>query len=229
MVAALDLKVVKDGIRLKLTVPYKSIISAGVWVDFLLNCGQYVHRILARVFPSLHKELTLGMPWLVMDDPDISWRNRTVAFQQKGSFAQLPIVRPAGNIPQVDEINMCGAEQMFPWFQMRKVERAFVGFIRDVPGEGANSGKSVDMETAVADSGQQPMESNMESTFRSDIPESIKPVLSEFKDVFPVGLLAGRPPIRLGHEFKIGLQDETLPLHSPVYKLSPMELVKSKR
>ena len=53
------------------------------------------------------------------------------------------------------------------------------------------------------------MESNVESTFRSDMPESIKAVLSEFKDVFPVDLPAGRPPVRLGHEFKIDLQDDT--------------------
>ena len=51
----------------------------------------------------------------------------------------------------------------------------------------------------------------MESTFCSDIPESIKAVLNEFKDVFPVDLPAGRPPVRLGHEFKIDLQDDTPP------------------
>ena len=58
----------------------------------------------------------MGMPWLVMEDPDISWRNRTVAVQQKGSFIQLPLLRLAGNIPQVDEINMCSAKQMSRWF-----------------------------------------------------------------------------------------------------------------
>ena len=72
-------------------------------------------------------------------------------------------------------------------------------------GEAENSGKSVNLETAVADSRQKPMESNVESTFRLDMPESIKAVLSEFKDVFPVDLPAGRPPVRLGHEFKIDL------------------------
>ena len=75
------------------------------------------------------------MPWLVMEDPDISWRNRTVAVQQKGSFVQLPVLRPAHNIPQVDEINMCSAKQMSRWFWRRKVEREFVGFIRAVPEE----------------------------------------------------------------------------------------------
>ena len=79
VVASLHLKVVEDGIRQKLILPDKSIIWAGGWVDSLLTSGEYVRRISARVFPSLHKELILGMPWLVMEDPDISWRNRTVA------------------------------------------------------------------------------------------------------------------------------------------------------
>ena len=61
MVASLHLKVVEDGIRQKLILPDKSIIWAGGWVDFLLTCGEYVRRISARVFPSLYKELILGI------------------------------------------------------------------------------------------------------------------------------------------------------------------------
>ena len=94
------------------------------------------------------------MPWLVMEDPDISWRNRTVAVQQKESFIQLPVLRPAGNIPQVDEVNMCSTKQMSRWFGRRKVERAFVGFIRALLGEAENSGKSVNLKTALVVSGQ---------------------------------------------------------------------------
>ena len=86
VVVSLHLKVVEDGIRQKLVLPDKSIIWAGGWVYFLLTCGEYVRRISARIFPSLHKELILGMPWLVMEDPDINWRNRKVADQQKGSI-----------------------------------------------------------------------------------------------------------------------------------------------
>ena len=69
----------------------------------------------------------------------------------------------------------------------------------------------------------------MESTFCSDIPESIEAVLSKFKGVFPVDLPAGQPPVRLGHEFKIDLQDDTHPVHRPIYKLNPMKLVEAKR
>ena len=32
----------------------------------------------------------------------------------------------------------------------------------------------------------------------------------------------------MGHEFKIDLVDETLPIHRPLYKLSPLELTEAK-
>ena len=109
------------------------------------------------------------------------------------------------------------------------MERAFVGFVRAVQGEAENSGKSVNLETAVADLGQQPMESNVECTFCLYMPESNKAVLSELKDAFPVVLPAGQPLVRLGHEFKIDLQDDAPPVHRSIHKLSPMELAEAKR
>ena len=41
-------------------------------------------------------------------------------------------------------------------------------------GEAENSGKSVNLEIELADSRPQPMGSNVESTFRSDMPEVLK-------------------------------------------------------
>ena len=32
----------------------------------------------------------------------------------------------------------------------------------------------------------------------------------------------------MGHEFKIDLEDETPPIHRPLYKLSPLELTEAK-
>ena len=34
----------------------------------------------------------------------------------------------------------------------------------------------------------------------------------------------GPPPIRMGHEFKIDLEDDMPLVHRPLYKLSPLEL-----
>ena len=60
--------------------------------------------------------------------------------------------------------------------------------------------------------------------WREDMPECIKPVLKEYGDIFPQDLPPGLPPVRMGHEFRIDLEDDTPPVHKPLYKLSPLEL-----
>ena len=40
---------------------------------FKLQCGDYKTRITARVFPNLHKDVILGMPWLIQENPAIDW------------------------------------------------------------------------------------------------------------------------------------------------------------
>ena len=56
------------------------------------------------------------------------------------------------------------------------------------------------------------------------MPEEIKAVLYEYKDIFPSDLPLGLPPMRKVHEFRIDLEDDTLPVYRPIYKLSPLEL-----
>ena len=60
--------------------------------------------------------------------------------------------------------------------------------------------------------------------WREDMPKCIKVVLKEYGDIFPQDLPPGLPPIRMGHEFRIDLEDATPPVHRPLYKLSPLEL-----
>ena len=64
---------------------------------------------------------------------------------------------------------------------------------------------------------------------RQDMPDVIKTVLDDFKDRFPEDLPPGLPPMRMGHEFKIELEDDTPPVHRPVYKLSPLELEEARK
>ena len=45
------------------------------YAQFLLHCENYKTRILAQVFPNLHEELILGIPWLMKE----SWRPLHVA------------------------------------------------------------------------------------------------------------------------------------------------------
>ena len=71
--------------------------------------------------------------------------------------------------------------------------------------------------------------SDVEKLRRADLPSMIWEVLEQYSDVFPSELPMGVPPVRMGHEFKIDLEDETPPIHRPLYKLSPLELEEAKR
>ena len=65
--------------------------------------------------------------------------------------------------------------------------------------------------------------------WREDLPKEIEVVLKEFEDIFPKDLPPGFPLIRKGHEFKIDLEDDTPPVHRPIYKLSPLELEEARK
>ena len=65
--------------------------------------------------------------------------------------------------------------------------------------------------------------------WREDLPEEIKAVLKKYDDVFPKDLPPGLPPIHKGHEFKIELEDDTPPVHRPLYKLSPLEIEEARK
>ena len=66
--------------------------------------------------------------------------------------------------------------------------------------------------------------SDVENLRRPDLPSAIWEVLEAYSDVFASELPKGVPPVRMGHEFKIDLEDQTPPIHLPLYKLSPLEL-----
>ena len=70
---------------------------------------------------------------------------------------------------------------------------------------------------------------DVEKAFHEDMPESIKAILLDYKDIFPTDLPPGLPPVRMGHELKIELEDDTLPIHRPISKLSPLELEEARK
>ena len=43
------------------------------YVQFVLHCGNYRTKVLARAFSNLHEELILGIPWLVQENATIDW------------------------------------------------------------------------------------------------------------------------------------------------------------
>ena len=53
------------------------------YVQFVLHCGNYKTKVLARVFPNLHEELILGIPWLVQENPTIDWATGRVTIEKE--------------------------------------------------------------------------------------------------------------------------------------------------
>ena len=92
--------------------------------------------------------------------------------------------------------------------------QAFLGLIRAV----------YDKDVPVDGDVKKPDSDSSKSVPSKNLPECVKAVLDEFSDVFPADLPKGTPPVREGHDFKIELEDETPPVHRPLYKLSPLEL-----
>ena len=66
--------------------------------------------------------------------------------------------------------------------------------------------------------------SDVEKLWRPDLPMTIWEVLEAYSDVFTSELPKDVPPVRMGHEFNIDLEDEIPHIHRPLYKLSPLEL-----
>ena len=78
MVTALGLPVREEEDFHELTLADGTIVPTARWVQFVMNCGDYKGRVVARVFPNLHKECILGIPWLEYENPIIDWTRRQV-------------------------------------------------------------------------------------------------------------------------------------------------------
>ena len=97
------------------------------------------------------------------------------------------------------------------------MDNAFLGFVRMVK------------EEDVAEKYKGKSDLGAVHLWREDLPEEIKAVLKKYDDVFPKDLPQRLPPIHKGHKFKIELEDDTPPVHWPLYKLSPLELEEAKK
>ena len=131
------------------------------------------------------------------------------------SILHLPLVHRQRTESSFDQVNLCTAKELAQAIKQREVETLFVAVIRPVDVE----------ESSAVQTGT----TEVEKTFHQDMSTLIQDVLCEFKDVFPMDLPTGLPPVRMGHEFKIELDDDTPPVHRPIYKLSPLELAEAKK
>ena len=69
MVTALGLQVQEGEDFYELTLADGTVMPTAGYVQFVMNCGDYKGKNLARVFPNLHEEYILGMPWLENETP----------------------------------------------------------------------------------------------------------------------------------------------------------------
>ena len=73
MVATLTMQVYDNEDFYKLIVANGTIVLTTGCAQFVMNCGAYKSKIVVRVFPNLHEECILGMPWLEYENPIIDW------------------------------------------------------------------------------------------------------------------------------------------------------------
>ena len=59
-----------------------SEVHAQGHIQFVLHCGSYKTKVLARVFPNLHEELILGILWFVEENSTIDWAIGRVTIEQ---------------------------------------------------------------------------------------------------------------------------------------------------
>ena len=70
--------------------------------------------------------------------------------------------------------------------------------------------------------------SDLEKLRRPDLPSANLGGLGNIFRCIPVRIAKGVPLVRMGHEFKIDLEDKIPPIQRPLYKLSPLELTETK-
>ena len=84
----------------RLTLADGSEVHVQWYVQFVLHCGNYKTKVLARVFPNLHEELILRIPWLVEENPSIDWATGRVTIENNGSAYTLPCYYQCLNNPE---------------------------------------------------------------------------------------------------------------------------------
>ena len=95
LVHSLNMEVIQETPEDELTLADGSKLGTQGQVCFLLRRGDYKTKITARVFPQLHKQVILGTPWLVQENPAIDWRHGQVIIRQWGSDVLSPRVQSA--------------------------------------------------------------------------------------------------------------------------------------
>ena len=206
--AALNVPVVPEEEHENLTLADGSVVQAQGYAQFMLRCGDFKCPIIARVFPNLQQELILGMPRLIQENPNIAWAARTVRVMRRGVIHNLPTIYPAigGDTDEMEAKVNCISEKAFKRaIRKRRIKEdtVFLGLIHKL------QEPTEQVDVAMQYKGKSDL--GAVHVWREDMPECIKAILKEYNDIFPQDLPPGLPPVRVGHEFRIDLEDDTPP------------------
>lgn len=130
VVTALELQIEPEDNEDELTLADGSLVKARGRVQFQLHCGRFKQMVSARIFPNLHKEIILGMPWLQETNPAIDWAKGQIKVCRGQKVFQLPLATRRSKGITLGEVNMCSAKQMKKW--IKQGGEAFLGFVRKV-------------------------------------------------------------------------------------------------
>ena len=89
--ATKKIKIEKEKRGKELTMADGSKVKTIGRVRLNVRCGGYHGVVEARVFPKMLKPMILGMPWLVKENPDITWTRSTVVVQKGQEWFSLPL------------------------------------------------------------------------------------------------------------------------------------------
>ena len=107
MVTALGLPVREEEDFYELILANETIVTTARYVQFMMNCGDYKGKIMAKIFPNLHKKCIQGIPWLEYENPIIDWTRRQLTIQRPGCILTLPIVQRRQMKPNIETVNLC--------------------------------------------------------------------------------------------------------------------------
>jgi RNase H-like domain found in reverse transcriptase/Reverse transcriptase (RNA-dependent DNA polymerase)/Integrase zinc binding domain/Chromo (CHRromatin Organisation MOdifier) domain/Retroviral aspartyl protease len=202
-----------DGDRLRVTLADGSQQQArGMLKDADLIVDTYKDRVSYVALPLSGYDFILGMPWLEANQPNINWRDKSVAFEHQGS---KHVLHSIGSYQFMSAAELKRA--------VRKKEVTSISVLQwdkdHLELTVTDHGQSQSHTLAVAASGVDP---NPEQT------SARASTLKEFRDVFPDDLPEGLPP-RRDIDHKIELVPGSAPTNRPTYRMSPTELDELKK
>ena len=101
-------------------------------VQFQLQCGEYKRIIYARVFPLLHNEFIIGLPWLQSENLDVNWTLGIVIIYRARIAGLLLVMAQTTPEPELSSLNLLSTKQV-QWLAWKgKLQRAFLWFVRRV-------------------------------------------------------------------------------------------------